>query len=1202
MVATNTLTETPRHLTAQEPGPRLEPEEFTNHVPIYINGTDDFEAQNWPGSGTDVDPYVISGLNITYGIGQTLIEIENTEAHFVIRDCFLNQLSSIWAMNLYNVSHGTVEYSHIESQWGGVFLTRANNTLLDHVHVLSGDAFAVELDISTDCSVIHSLINSTGYWSVLAILAHQLLIEDTVSQCHTTGYNLYLLSSNHTTIENTELIHGVWGVVAASCHWLTVTGVSLESPQAGLNIAVCPQSLLADVKGTVSSGRVLDMAASEHTTIEDFEFLEAGVGMRIVSSNDTLVTRCSLANGNSEGIYIQESHRCNVTDNRISTCDDGFYGFLSDDLVLTGNEIEDVLDQGIVTEGCNRIAVESNSIYDTGYRGIGIYVSENSTCSSNTVDLTEEEGIYVESAPNLAMEYNAVSNTDAAGIRLDICANALFRENTILSTWDEGLSASNCPDIQVLDNTVSESSETGLYLTDTPRALIMGNEIAECDDGIYFEGPNVTVVENTLTDLDWTGIEAWSPINAIITNNTIDSRCYYEGIGVEYAQNLTIAGNELIDCGIYLGGQPAIIYVNHTIYGNTVNGKPYGYLLNQSNQILAGDDYGQIAMIECENITITGGFFEYCYVPIAIYTGEHIHIEDMESAGNFRGCMAIGVEDLTILSAHLEGVDNGFGLSLAACEEVHIEDSTFRKFDVNGYGIYSLMTPNVTLLLSTLEYNDRGLLLEDSDDAEVIGCEFLHNEYAGIYALDSADWATVEDCHFLNSSMGIYVDNSDYWNITGCEVRHCTSGIYIAGSSADYNNVTACVTESCGYGIRINNGDYATIRNNTVRWCTTYGIYMRFSDFTEVYYNTIAFNDINAYDNRLNTWDDGVSEGNWWSDYSPPPPYSITAGGGGSVDNYPNVYAPIEPVIDQPIDLYYAEGSTGNEIVWNPKDDELRDWTVDIDGEFWDSDAWDFVDITVNVDGLAYGTHTLVITVYDVDQNSVTDEVIIHVYDDTPPTLDSPSDEIAFEAATGQTITWTASDLNPGDYAVHLDGEMDADGTWTDEVTYNIDALSVGIHEVVLRIYDLDGNSDSDTVMVEVISDDTAPTIDSPSDLTLYEGSTGGKIVWTPSDEWPAEYEIESNGSVVTSGTWAGSRIIYSLDGLSLGTYSFELTVYDGSGNSASDSVTITILDVPEAEEDLAPVDPMMLLLIVGGIGGIIVIVAVAYFLKKRRG
>ncbi|MCK5606020.1 hypothetical protein KAR91_29245, partial [Candidatus Pacearchaeota archaeon] len=92
-MAPNTSDEGPLGFTvvAQEPGSRLESYEYTNHVPVIINGTADFGSQGWPGAGSVSSPYIISGLNISYDIGIPGISIMNTDAYFVIRDCLIDQ-------------------------------------------------------------------------------------------------------------------------------------------------------------------------------------------------------------------------------------------------------------------------------------------------------------------------------------------------------------------------------------------------------------------------------------------------------------------------------------------------------------------------------------------------------------------------------------------------------------------------------------------------------------------------------------------------------------------------------------------------------------------------------------------------------------------------------------------------------------------------------------------------------------------------------------------------------------------------------------------------------------------------------------------------------------------------------------------------------------------------------------------------------
>jgi parallel beta-helix repeat protein len=60
----------------------------TEHSPIYITADSGFASGGFHGSGTEEDPYVIENLRIaTDAVRRNGVEIRNTRAYFVIRDC-----------------------------------------------------------------------------------------------------------------------------------------------------------------------------------------------------------------------------------------------------------------------------------------------------------------------------------------------------------------------------------------------------------------------------------------------------------------------------------------------------------------------------------------------------------------------------------------------------------------------------------------------------------------------------------------------------------------------------------------------------------------------------------------------------------------------------------------------------------------------------------------------------------------------------------------------------------------------------------------------------------------------------------------------------------------------------------------------------------------------------------------------------------
>jgi parallel beta-helix repeat protein len=483
----------------------------------------------------------------------------------------------------------------------------------------------------------------------------------------------------------------------------------------------------------------------------------------------------------------------------------------------------------------------------------------------------------------------------------------------------------------------------------------------------------------------------------------------------------------------------------------------------------------------------------------------------------------------------------------------------------------------------------------------VTGCTILNSENYAIYAWGSgSEYVFIEDNTILNATYGFYSYRASDGLVTNNEIMYCSSaGIMLDGSDGNNYNVTLNTVENNYDGIVVSTSDFHFIMNNTVRWNSNYGLYLFASSSTEVYYNTFALN--GNYEDSFggNFWDDGVSLGNSWDDWDGIGTYDVD---GDTTDRYPALYLPSIPIINQPQDLAYAEGSTGNTVTWLPFDDALSHWELEIDGALFASDTWDFVDITVDVDGLAYGTHTAVITVWDVDQNSVTDTVVITVFDDTPPTISSESDVIVFADASGQVVEWTASDLHPDTLEFLIDDVVVDTGTWeTGIIQESLDGLSVGDHIAQIIVYDVDGNSATDIIVVRVVDDDTPPTINSPADLTYTEGFTQNFIVWSGSDEYPDSYRVVFNGSTYETGAWTGAAITVNVDGLSAGNHTFTVTVYDGAGLSASDSVTVIVVP-PEGFTTPPPPADLTLLIILGAGAAVVVVIVIIYMLKQKGG
>ena len=109
--------------------------------------------------------------------------------------------------------------------------------------------------------------------------------------------------------------------------------------------------------------------------------------------------------------------------------------------------------------------------------------------------------------------------------------------------------------------------------------------------------------------------------------------------------------------------------------------------------------------------------------------------------------------------------------------------------------------------------------------------------------------------------------------------------------------------------------------------------------------------------------------------------------------------------------------------------------------------------------------------------------------------------------------------------------------------------------------YSIPGTAGSIDHFPRILHEDIRPYLDHPLDIEYTVGETGYMITWSPFDDFPALYEVLKDGASFDSGSWDGSEISVSVSGLLPGVYNYTLTVWDLSGNNASDTVFVTVLE-----------------------------------------
>jgi len=105
---------------------------------------------------------------------------------------------------------------------------------------------------------------------------------------------------------------------------------------------------------------------------------------------------------------------------------------------------------------------------------------------------------------------------------------------------------------------------------------------------------------------------------------------------------------------------------------------------------------------------------------------------------------------------------------------------------------------------------------------------------------------------------------------------------------------------------------------------------------------------------------------------------------------------------------------------------------------------------------------------------------------------------------------------------------------------------------------DLDGIQ-SDTYFDENAED---PSLNAQSDISFMDNESVSSIIWTPSDDNPAWYEIFLDNTLIMCGKWnqTGEVISFNPNTLTAGIHEVEIVVWDDGGLSDNDDVVITVI------------------------------------------
>lgn len=223
-----------------------------------------------------------------------------------------------------------------------------------------------------------------------------------------------------------------------------------------------------------------------------------------------------------------------------------------------------------------------------------------------------------------------------------------------------------------------------------------------------------------------------------------------------------------------------------------------------------------------------------------------------------------------------------------------------------------------------------------------------------------------------------------------------------------------------------------------------------------------------------------------------------------------------------------------------------------------------------------------------------------------PVIIDSSPDAVSVVEGTNEYIFATATDIDPADYGIKVDGMLYDSGQWSSPtmLQYVCGELSMGDHTVSFYFSDQTGLSATRTIVV-VVEEAPPPilppviTESSPDVVNTIEGEYCS-IFASAEDIDPSTYEITVDGALVESGDWVSPAILwYSCTELSEGTYNIIFRFNDQSGLYSVKTIAVVVA-VGEGNGPPEWWEEIDVLWVVGGIVTVVGIGAAAWFLLPK--
>lgn len=271
----------PEVVTAYDPGSRIS---ITSNSEFH----DMADTEEWPGDGTESNPYIIEGLELEATDTEKAIWIANTDVYFEICNCYFWNETMVagGAVYLSCVENGSV-IDNVLTCSIGIAITQCSNITISGNQVYGGPEIGIAIDESSH--VVVSDNTCRGYATGVQVIYSDniTLTHNTIELCQ--AYGLHVLCMMTGNISGNTFCDNVGSGIQASNLALTQVSMNTISRNGEQGILFAVDGLFNEISNNTFSENTLE-------------------GLRLQYSSGNLVHNNTFTDNNGAGTEYDEDH------------------------------------------------------------------------------------------------------------------------------------------------------------------------------------------------------------------------------------------------------------------------------------------------------------------------------------------------------------------------------------------------------------------------------------------------------------------------------------------------------------------------------------------------------------------------------------------------------------------------------------------------------------------------------------------------------------------------------------------------------------------------------------------------------------------------------------------------------------------------------------------------------------------------------